>query len=365
MTFRNSADDTSFTDGRINFYTGTGNNNPDEALYINASGGSDNPRGTNWAIGDDFKDLDPNLDLAGDGATTTIEVNFDQGAQESQDFFIITLTLESGQQATYFVGGSFSFDGGGSGGDSVNAETAFDDANGNGLFDTGETTYSKSSLYNFNDDSVDLVIPEAVGSLQQSNEISITANSISSEVDISSSNNQITLTTTGGDLIASGTSIDSPNNQITLTSSGNAIIDDTTITSSTNPITVSSGGEISATGMTMDSPNNEITLTSSGTMIIDDAVITSSTNPITIESGAELSAIRSTIETPNDISFTSSGDMFFDSGTIATDYGSITADLGVNSATLHIDGTTVTGSTIQYSPNGVNEDPNRSIAEKA
>ena len=118
LIFRNSADDTSFTNGRINFYTGSGGT-PSQADFINVTEGTDNPRGTDWVIADDFKNLQPNIELEGDRSTTSVDVVFDSGVQENNDFFIITFTLESGQQATYFVGGSFSFNGGGGGSENI------------------------------------------------------------------------------------------------------------------------------------------------------------------------------------------------------------------------------------------------------
>ena len=124
LTFRNSADNTTFTDGRINFYTGPGGT-PDQADFVNATDGTDNPRGTNWVIGDDFGELDPSIELEGEGSETKVDVVFDDSVNENNDFFIITLTLESGQQATYFVGGNFSFDGsGGGGGDGGSSDAA-------------------------------------------------------------------------------------------------------------------------------------------------------------------------------------------------------------------------------------------------
>jgi len=119
LTFRNSADDTSFTNGRINFYTGSGGT-PNQADFINVTDGTNNPRGTDWVIADDFNNLEPNIELEGDRSTTSVGVVFDSGVQENNDFFIITFTLESGQQATYFIGGTFIFDDDGDG------------ANGNG-----------------------------------------------------------------------------------------------------------------------------------------------------------------------------------------------------------------------------------------
>ena len=112
LTFRNSAEDSAFTSGRINFYAGSGNT-PTRVDSVNV--GANDPRGTNCLIGDDFNNLDPNIVLEGEESTTSVDFVFDRSVNEQQDFFIVTLTLESGQQATYFIGGSFSFDANGNG----------------------------------------------------------------------------------------------------------------------------------------------------------------------------------------------------------------------------------------------------------
>ncbi len=120
LSFRNSADDSSFTSGRLNFFFG--NSDPDEVVAVNALGAGSNPRGENWAVGGDFRDLDPDILLEGDGSITEVEYVFDQSVNRNQDFFVTTLTLESGERATYFVGGEFSAD-------------DEDDNNGNGASD--------------------------------------------------------------------------------------------------------------------------------------------------------------------------------------------------------------------------------------
>ena len=108
LSFRNSADNSSFTEGRVNFFFG--NSDPEEVLAVNAPEAGNNPRGENWTIGGDFRDLDPDIFLEGDRAITEVEYVFDENVNRNQDFFVTTLTLESGERATYFVGGEFSAD---------------------------------------------------------------------------------------------------------------------------------------------------------------------------------------------------------------------------------------------------------------
>ena len=114
LTFRNLAGETSFTEGRIPFYfNGPGGPSTEEAERVemvdadgNTIGGS--PRGQNWTVSGDFKDLSPSIQVDGDGALTRIRLEFDGDVRANQDFFVLTLGLETGERSTYFVaeGGS-------------------------------------------------------------------------------------------------------------------------------------------------------------------------------------------------------------------------------------------------------------------
>lgn len=122
LTFRNSAGNNSFTQGRINFYDDSTGGSQDGLAELNAVGDTDNPRSENWNIGGNYESIEPTIQLEGDGATTSIEYVFEDNPNEQNHWFVTTLTLGSGEQATYFVGGSFSPDDsdsadGGSGGD--------------------------------------------------------------------------------------------------------------------------------------------------------------------------------------------------------------------------------------------------------
>jgi len=109
MNFRNSGDDNSFTEGRVNFYftSSSSGNKPTgvkEIRVIDSAGSvGNNLISENWIIGDDFKDLSPKAQIAGDGAVTKIRLDF-EGNVRNNDFFVITFTLETGETATYFVG---------------------------------------------------------------------------------------------------------------------------------------------------------------------------------------------------------------------------------------------------------------------
>jgi hypothetical protein len=207
-----------------------------------------------------------------------------------------------------------------------NPQQAFDDTDDDGQLDSGETTYSESDLYNFDDETVNLVIPSAVGQLRQDNsQISIRAKSITSEVDIRSQNSGITLTATEG-VVRTGSLVRSDNQFVTI-----------------------SGKRVDISGTTVRADNGDVTLSATqrggGVIIANDSAEIRSRN--------------------NDITLESVGDMYLDDSRVRTDNGAITADLG-GANTLHIDGTTVQGTdAILYSPSGVTEDPERPIAEPA
>ena len=109
MNFRNNGDDNSFTEGRVNFYftSSSSGNKPTsiEEIRIVENSGSvgDNLITENWVIGDDFNDLSPKAEIAGEGAVTKLQLDF-EGNVRNSDFFVITFTLETAETATYFVG---------------------------------------------------------------------------------------------------------------------------------------------------------------------------------------------------------------------------------------------------------------------
>jgi hypothetical protein len=85
---------------------------------------------------------------------------------------------------------------------------AFDDANGNGVYDADEDeeTYSSQDIKKFDDGSVDLVIER--DSIEPGNR-AITANTVTvrSGVTVESTDNKLSITANGGDLIAAGATL--------------------------------------------------------------------------------------------------------------------------------------------------------------
>jgi hypothetical protein len=94
ITFENQAGTTNISEARVNFYPGTAT----AVEYINDPLAS---RTVNWNIGDDFKLLDPPIELTGN-ATTDITFGFDK-VDGNDEWWVLTVIFESGEQGTYFV----------------------------------------------------------------------------------------------------------------------------------------------------------------------------------------------------------------------------------------------------------------------
>ncbi|WP_152421016.1 autotransporter outer membrane beta-barrel domain-containing protein [Halorubrum coriense] len=203
---------------------------------------------------------------------------------------------------------------------------AFDDANDNNQLDNGETTYEESELYSFSDDSVNLVIPESVETVERGNQINIRANEITSEVDFTSNNNYVRLEATDGDIVTDGSDI-TANNNINLISVGSTSIDGTTIEAVTGAVTVNSGDEITATSSSI-SANNNIYLDSSAQISLESATIDAKTGQATIVSDNGIDTTSGDITANNNIVVrsTSTGDVTLDSATVISDTGQFTAE---------------------------------------
>lgn len=168
---------------------------------------------------------------------------------------------------------------------------AFDDPNGNGVYDPGEEVITKEDLEDgFDDPTVDLVIYPSVGEIKSTGDpVDITANTITAGSDFRSTGKAIQLTATG-DIRIDGVTLESNGKDgINITSTdGRIFANETTMTVSSN------------------SPNSDgITLNSNGDIYLE---------------SADLSA------------------------------GSYTADLTTPEATLYVDQLSVDG-TLEYYPN--------------
>ena len=164
------------------------------------------------------------------------------------------------------------------------------DTDGNGKCNAGDTTVEKSELYAYDNTSADLVIPEDVGQIGDSSStdsVSITANSITSEVDIASKNKDISLQATGGDIDFSNSDITTSNGNVDITAEENLYLTDSSITITKNAdVLLTSGADTVLTRATIDIDdrgNNfaEATLDgSSGTLYVEDASFLHNADPL-------------------------------------------------------------------------------------
>ncbi|WP_277554103.1 PKD domain-containing protein [Halobaculum limi] len=171
--------------------------------------------------------------------------------------------------------------------------SAFDDANGNGVYDENETIVTKEELESgYNDPSTDLVIYPSVGEVRTNGAaVDITAKTITSGADFRANGDVITLTAEGDIDISGGILESNGNGDITVTSTN---------------------GNISAVGTTFDAGGG-VVLESNGDINLDSAVLLGDTN--------------------------------------TADLGTPAATLSVNETS--IDGKGKNGDTLVYSPTGV------------
>jgi hypothetical protein len=98
LTFNNTAGTNNFTRGRINYYDSPGGSQPTEAI-IRVLG---EPDSATLPIGANFQEFDPDLTIDGE-TTTNVEMEFDKNPN-SNAWYVLTLQLETGETAVYFVG---------------------------------------------------------------------------------------------------------------------------------------------------------------------------------------------------------------------------------------------------------------------
>jgi hypothetical protein len=97
LTFNNTGGTNNFTEGRINFYDAQGSG-PSQATIREV--GED--VSATMVVRGDFEVFDPKIRLPGQGTETQVRLGFNQNVNPN-DWFIITLFLESGERALYFV----------------------------------------------------------------------------------------------------------------------------------------------------------------------------------------------------------------------------------------------------------------------
>jgi len=269
-------------------------------------------------------------------------------------------------------------------------------------YDPGETTYSESELYSFDED-VNLVIPSDVGSGSISNsKISINANRITSRVDVTSTNDNVKFDANSeGAIDINGTTIDSAKsakfvqgNQIAMkdvkiNAEKKAVLSGTDITGSNSDITTNTDnvkldangeGPIDLPGATIDSGKSaklvqaKLTTVDDGTFTAEKKVVVSGTEisatnadmtttnsdnvALTASSGGiQASGIQ--IDSDKNVKLNANGDIYIDdSGSQEAKITAVqdaTASLNQGTRTLYLDGVEISDNDnkLDYSPNGV------------
>ncbi|WP_152420800.1 DUF4097 family beta strand repeat-containing protein [Haloarcula japonica] len=292
---------------------------------------------------------------------------------------------------------------------------AYNDANGNGRYDEGETTYAADELASFYDPSANLVIPETVESIEQ-DQVGITAGSITYSGKVESES--VSLTAKSGDISVNGAEVESEGSVQLSAPNGGVSMTDGTVESESVSVTAKDG-DVSMDGTTVESegsvqlsaPNNgisiigasveseSISVTAKGEDILADRATLNSEGAVQLKAPNDgISIVNGLIESesvsltakggcitvdgtavnaegdivlraPNDpismtgaelsadgsVTLRSNGDIHANDSSMESGNGAITADLGTTDATLYVDGATIDDGddAIAYRPNGV------------
>ncbi|WEL20378.1 hypothetical protein [Halorhabdus sp. BNX81] len=257
---------------------------------------------------------------------------------------------------------------------SIQAAASFDvpgdgpcvDTNGNGECNPGDAPVDPDELRTFDNASADLVIPASVGDISTKKaDISITANTITSEVDLTTKNARIDLHAGGGGIDLAGTNLtrNGGNGAITLHSAGPVTLSNAGV-STKGTVAVSADAGLDLDGINIDT-NKEITLRAR-TISAHNAVLTSKTRDIVLGAtrmgGGALTASGAaiTVEGGNgQVTLESVGNMSLDEATITTANRQPTANLTSSEAILDVTATEILGkyTTIAYTPANVTIEP--------
>lgn len=200
-------------------------------------------------------------DVTGDtgrNVTISLTVTDDDGNTDTETFEITVVNTDVAEAP----------DGNGDGdGD------AFNDTNGNGVYDEGEEIVNKTTLENgYNDPDSDLVIYPSVGSIQSSGgPVSIRAKTISAGVDFTASGDGVNLIAEGDIRIDDVTLTPNSNRGINITSTGDRIFANRTeMNAKQGSIELNSKGDIylESASLQGNSYNADLT-TTSATLYVD------------------------------------------------------------------------------------------------
>lgn len=137
--------------------------------------------------------------------------------------------------------------------------TAFDDRDGDGLYDPGETAYTAAELENFDNESVDLVVSDAGAIEFQTSGASITAKKITIKETTLDANQDLTLEATSGSVTLDGATLESRTGKVSV--EGDSISSQSSTITSNKAVTLAAGsGSVDISGSLLDSNTDKITV---------------------------------------------------------------------------------------------------------
>ena len=99
LEFNNTGGTNNITQARINYYQAKGNGPDSATMQLPA----DSTARATLTVNDPFETLSPKIQLSGDGTTTSVELTWQSGNTNPNDWFILTIKLETGESGLYFV----------------------------------------------------------------------------------------------------------------------------------------------------------------------------------------------------------------------------------------------------------------------
>ncbi|PSQ20640.1 hypothetical protein BRD04_07795 [Halobacteriales archaeon QS_9_67_17] len=196
LTFKNTGDeDLNFSRARVAFYYEPNRNAEVESLKLKGS-----PDDDEFFVGDALEPVDQMVEVE---AGETESITLSDSEIRKDDLFEFGVEYSDGSSARYFVDVADSIGGATLGPN----EVAYDDQNGNGFYDSSETTYKENDFTGLDNGTVNLVIAKDVS---RNGGVSAKTSTITVEsgVTVNSSNNQVELISYDGDINIQDANID-------------------------------------------------------------------------------------------------------------------------------------------------------------
>lgn len=224
-------------------------------------------------------------------------------------------------------------------------QVAFDDQNGNGMYDSGETTYTKSEVFAFNDKQANLIIPSGSGDLKSSGKIKIQSGSFESAVDLNG--RQVKISSDSGDIqvedvvsrknnvrIDSAEGIDANEsmikagkNNVKLIAQEDINVYSSTVKAGKNNVKLDTDGSINAGSSTISSDKNNVSLTAQEGITVDNSTVKAGKNDVKIDSGGFIDASNATIKSKkNNVKLTSEEDVTIEGSTVKAGKNNVRID---------------------------------------